>query len=297
MDKQVGGIWLAYESGFFAETFRESPQLYHVIEQEISAGISPLSIPEKPDGLTLLFCVSGKGVARLCEHEIPLEANTLICCLDTAVSLQPDTQAHLRYTCLHFSLEGGSNDSTIQELRNYWKQKAPLCMTQDATGLSAFFTALIAEMCLPSPMPALVRGLLCQILIAAYRSFTQQPVPEQITESTVHAVGHTAYAIIRYVDEHLYSMNGLMDMASALGYSYNYLSHLFRRKTGMTIQSYVSQKKIERSLDLLRDTDMSVTKIATVLNYDCIQSFSKAFKRAMNMSPTEYRARMRRREQ
>ena len=88
----------------------------------------------------------------------------------------------------------------------------------------------------------------------------------------------------------------LMDMASALGYSYNYLSHLFRRKTGMTIQNYVSQKKIERSLELLRDSDMSVTKIATVLNYDCIQSFSKAFKRAMNMSPTEYRARVRRHE-
>ena len=81
-------------------------------------------------------------------------------------------------------------------------------------------------------------------------------------------------------------------MAKELGYSYNYLSHLFRRKTGMTIQAYVTQKKIEQSTKLLSDEQYSITEIATMLNYDCIQSFSKAFRRAMGVSPTEYRAKI-----
>ena len=46
------------------------------------------------------------------------------------------------------------------------------------------------------------------------------------------------------------------------GYSSSYLSHLFKEKTGMTLQSYLARKKIERGVELMKSGCYSWTQIA-----------------------------------
>ncbi len=293
-DRQRGGIELSYEEGFFRDASEWEPlQLYQVIEREQDAGAAPLPLPLFADGYILLYCACGEGTARIGGYEVPLCEGTIVYCKNGTCSVEAAVSSrHLRYTCLYIGLAHPKDSHMLSPLYSYYRDDAPLHMAQDTYDMKAYFTLLIAELCSAHPMALLVRDILNQIMITAYRKFVRRGLPRVSMERGVDAVGRTAYAIIRYVDEHLYSMNNLMDMAKDLGYSYNYLSHLFRRKTGMTIQAYVSHKKIEKSLELLRDGTRSVTEIASALNYDCIQSFSKAFKRAMNMSPTEYRARL-----
>ena len=60
---------------------------------------------------------------------------------------------------------------------------------------------------------------------------------------------------------------------------------------GTTLQAYVSMKKIEASLDLLKYKKSSITQIASSLNYESAQSFGKVFKKIMGCSPTEYQRR------
>ncbi|MGN0171639.1 MAG: helix-turn-helix domain-containing protein [Acutalibacteraceae bacterium] len=291
-DRQRGGIEFSYKDGFFRDASEWEPlQLYQVIEREQDAGIAPLPMPIFSNSYILLYCACGKGTARIGEHEVPLCEGTIVYCKNGTCSIETDAASrHLRYTCLYLGISNPKDSYMLSPLYSYYREDVPLHMAQDTYDMTAFFALLIAELCSAHPTAVLVRDILNQIMITAYRNFVRRRLPEMTVEPTANAVGHTTYAIIRYVDEHLYSMNNLMDMAKDLGYSYNYLSHLFRRKTGMTIQAYVSHKKIEKSLELLEDSTLSVTEIASALNYDCIQSFSKAFKRAMHMSPTEYRA-------
>ena len=71
-------------------------------------------------------------------------------------------------------------------------------------------------------------------------------------------------------------------------YSSSYLSHLFKEKTGMTLQSYLARKKIERGVELMKSGCYSWTQIALELHYETPQAFSKAFRRVMQKSPSEF---------
>ncbi len=291
-DHLSGGINLVFERGFFRDVSPYEPlQLYQVVEREQQSGTAALPSPVRANGAILLSCVSGRGKIRVGDQEFPLTEGTVMYCRGKScfaeVSAPPE---HLQIICLSFQIAAVAEGLPMTPLYRYYTEGPSIRAAQEELGLFRFFTPLVTELCMLHPMPVLVRGLLQQMLIIAYRSFARHPVPVMEVESDPQSVGNTAYAIIRYVDERLLSMKSLMDMADELGYSYNYLSHLFRRKTGMTIQSYVSHKKIEKSLELLRNNALSITAIASMLNYDCIQSFSKAFKRVMNMSPSEYRS-------
>lgn len=48
-------------------------------------------------------------------------------------------------------------------------------------------------------------------------------------------------------------------------------------------------KKIEKSCELIQENKLSMTDIALMLNYESLQSFSKAFKSVMSISPTQYK--------
>ena len=68
-----------------------------------------------------------------------------------------------------------------------------------------------------------------------------------------------------------------------------YFSKFFKKITGMNFITYVTDCKIEAAQKMLLDTDMPVINIAYELSYSETNYFSKAFKRKVGMSPTEYR--------
>jgi AraC-like DNA-binding protein len=101
----------------------------------------------------------------------------------------------------------------------------------------------------------------------------------------------TPYAVIRYVDTNLFEFPEVSDIAKALGYSQSYISHMFKEAMGISLQEYICNKKIEASLDFLKDQKYTVTQIAMMLNYASVQSFCKAFRKVKGCSPTEYQKR------
>ena len=50
---------------------------------------------------------------------------------------------------------------------------------------------------------------------------------------------------------------------------------------------------MEAGIELMKTGRYSVTQIAMRLGYDTLQSFSKAFRRVMDIPPTEYLRRLR----
>lgn len=290
-DKHRGAVDFYFPDGVFDTLSLTEPlQLYRAFEREISPHKpAKLLVPDKMQ--MLLLCVSGEGEASVGHHSFSLSADTLLFCPSGVSECQLTSSVPMRCMCVLFDVFAHNNMTDLASLLMYFGSADTVTCVQYATDYHRAFSAFLAEISLLSPTMLLVKGYFYQVLIAAYRQLSQSLSTVAAEASSVNAVGQTVYAIIRYIDAHLFSINNLADMAKELGYSYNYLSHLFRRKTGMTIQTYVTQKKIEQSKLLLADEQYSVTEIASMLNYDCIQSFSKAFRRAMAMSPTEYRAR------
>ena len=68
-----------------------------------------------------------------------------------------------------------------------------------------------------------------------------------------------------------------------------YFSKLFKRMTGKNYITYVTDSRIEMAKRMLVDTEMPVINIAYELSYNATNYFSKAFKKKVGVTPSEYR--------
>ncbi len=71
----------------------------------------------------------------------------------------------------------------------------------------------------------------------------------------------------------------------------NYLSRLFKEKTGENFVEYLTRVRMEKVMELLDTTEDKVGDICATAGYDNPRYFSKVFKQYTGMTPTEYRER------
>lgn len=77
------------------------------------------------------------------------------------------------------------------------------------------------------------------------------------------------------------------EIAKDVGLNSRYLSHLFKKETGLTLQEYILKYKIKKAKSLL-EHDFNVGETAKAVGYDDLFTFSKAFKRISGCSPALY---------
>lgn len=78
-------------------------------------------------------------------------------------------------------------------------------------------------------------------------------------------------------------------IAFSCGLNRSYLTRLFKEATGYSLQEYLLTYRMKMAGKLLLETDQSIQDIATSVGYGDSFTFSKAFKRQMGKSPSEYR--------
>lgn len=92
-----------------------------------------------------------------------------------------------------------------------------------------------------------------------------------------------------YISNHFKENLTLKDVASALGYNYYYLSHLFCEYSGMTFQQFRNMKRIEYARRELIVTKKPITTIALECGFSCVRTFNRIFRSIVNMTPMQYR--------
>jgi AraC family carnitine catabolism transcriptional activator len=106
-------------------------------------------------------------------------------------------------------------------------------------------------------------------------------------------------------DPVLREMDGLMRMhlaeplplsalAERLRQSPKQLRALCRRILGLTPTAYYLRLRLDHALNLLRDTDLTVTEIAFAVGFGGPASFSRSFRSAFGSAPTQFRMAARR---
>ena len=95
-----------------------------------------------------------------------------------------------------------------------------------------------------------------------------------------------------YIRQH-YAENITLNMLAELYYMHpNYLSRLFKEKTGQNFVDYLVDVRMQKVKELLRSTDCKIVEICSEVGYDNPRSFSKAFKHHTGMTPKEYREKI-----
>lgn len=79
-------------------------------------------------------------------------------------------------------------------------------------------------------------------------------------------------------------------LSEKLHYDYHYLSNLFTKTKGITIQEFVIQHKIERAKEMILYNNNNLTEIAYILNYSSVAHLSNQFKKVTGLTPSLFKA-------
>lgn len=92
-----------------------------------------------------------------------------------------------------------------------------------------------------------------------------------------------------FIRQHYADNISLNSLAEQFYLHPNYLSRLFKEKTGQNFIDYLTEVRMEKVKELLKNSDRKIVEICDLTGYDNPRYFSKVFKQYTGMTPSEYR--------
>ena len=78
-------------------------------------------------------------------------------------------------------------------------------------------------------------------------------------------------------------------IADACNISDSYLSFIFKTKTGVNLNNYISEYRIDKAVELMENNDMLIRDVVIACGISSTNSFYRLFKKYKGMSPQEFR--------
>ncbi|WP_105615548.1 helix-turn-helix domain-containing protein [Vallitalea okinawensis] len=95
--------------------------------------------------------------------------------------------------------------------------------------------------------------------------------------------------LILYIHENLHLIKDVNELSEQVGLSPSRLIHRFTAYKGISPIRYLIQERLEKSKQLLLQTDMTIQEVADQVGYQNQLYFSQAFKKHTSYSPTAFR--------
>ena len=133
----------------------------------------------------------------------------------------------------------------------------------------------------------IIEAIITEIFVLLIRDFDVTEQRESVGSKTEAEM--LCFRLMNYIDNHIYSIKNLRELAETTNYSYNYLSNMFKETTGTTLQGYYHNRRLGTAQLLLLSEDFTVSEIAGMLGYSSVYPFSLAFKKKFGYPPTTAR--------
>lgn len=127
----------------------------------------------------------------------------------------------------------------------------------------------------------LLRCYLTQILVSAVRAW-------EMAEGARVAHGATT-TVTEYLKTHYAQPLSLKLLSDLAGYTPQYLSSLFRKDTGMSIQEFLQRLRVEEACKLLEQKQRKLSEIAGAVGYSDAKHFARIFRRYKGVCLKDYR--------
>ena len=95
--------------------------------------------------------------------------------------------------------------------------------------------------------------------------------------------------IIDYIQTRILEKIHIHEIADHLERSESYITSRFKEDTGVTIGTYINDKKLELSKNLLQYSSKTLVEISTYLSYSSQSYFQNCFKKKYNITPLKFR--------
>jgi len=103
---------------------------------------------------------------------------------------------------------------------------------------------------------------------------------EDIKRAIIDLVHHTTYnAMVRNSDY----------LVGKFGKTYPYLSSIFSKYEGITLEKYIILQKTEKVKSLIQEDEVTLSEIAYIMGYSSVQYLSTQFKNITGISVSEFK--------
>ena len=246
------------------------------------------------DFLELTIVTDGVGYSSASGEEVRIETGDIFVSFSGDIhSIRSDKKDPLKYDFISFMPASPTLAYEIGYLKHDFRGAALRVIKSKIIG--DLVSAVIAELDAKDyEHEALIASILKQICILLLREFKSTSVLNATAKSAEEAseTERLCYRIMNHIDSNIYNMRGLESLTESFSYNYNYLSNLFKKTTGETLVSYYKRKRLETARAMLSQEKVKITDVALSLGYSSVYTFSRAYKAAYSMSPTESKRRM-----
>ena len=91
------------------------------------------------------------------------------------------------------------------------------------------------------------------------------------------------------LDEQYRDPPSIHELSTMVGLSASRLAHLFRDEVGMSVRSYVVERRLQMASMLIVQTHERISQIAYGVGFNDVSNFNHSFKKRFGMSPGEFR--------
>lgn len=112
---------------------------------------------------------------------------------------------------------------------------------------------------------------------------------KQLKDQYVELKNEPFPKIIEWIRVHLTEEISLTKVAFEFNYSREYLSRTFKKRMGVSLQTYIHRLRLAKAKALLNESDLSVKEIAYELGFNDEKYFMKLFKRYEHITPMNYK--------
>ncbi|MFI7540321.1 AraC family transcriptional regulator [Actinoplanes sp. NPDC049599] len=159
----------------------------------------------------------------------------------------------------------------------------------DRAGWTARFAALDAELrARRDGYHEAALAHLTLLLVAAAR------LPAAVADQLRSSDEPLLAAVFDVVERRYHEPISLADVAADLALTAGHLTTVVRRKTGRTVQQWITQRRLQQARVLLAETDLTVAAISRQVGWPDVSYFIKRFRAEHGTTPAQWRAAGRR---
>ena len=131
----------------------------------------------------------------------------------------------------------------------------------------------------------LVRNRMVDAMIAMIRQLEL----EDQGQTVKHWQKNVVNEVVDYLHHHSTERVELQDLADHMAISVKHLNRIFKTATGTTVINYYKAQRLEQAKHYLTTTDAKIKDIAEQLGYYDQYHFGRVFKKAIGISPSQFR--------
>jgi AraC family transcriptional regulator len=99
--------------------------------------------------------------------------------------------------------------------------------------------------------------------------------------------------VLTYIADHSNQKLNLDVLAGVSNFSKYHFSRLFTSIVGMTPIAFVNRERLQRSITMLTETNITVLQVSIQCGFESVSTFNALFRKQYNMTPREIRSRIR----